>query len=77
MAGLEAVGPKKLLPESIVAEARQELFEIREGVLRLMNEFRGAAKAGLALNFPTSGASIRATGGGRERPAPEMSLCWR
>ena len=42
-AGLEAVAPKKLLPEPIVAEARKELFEIREGILRLMDEFRGRA----------------------------------
>ena len=40
-AGLEAVAPKKLLPESLVNEARKELFELREGVLRLMDEFRG------------------------------------
>lgn len=40
-AGLEAVAPKKLLPETTVAEARKELFEIREGILRLMDEFRG------------------------------------
>ena len=40
-AGLEAVAPKKLLPEKMVAEARQELFEIREGILKLMDEFRG------------------------------------
>jgi hypothetical protein len=40
-AGLEAVAPKKLLPEKITAEARQELFEIREGILKLMDEFRG------------------------------------
>jgi len=42
-AGLEAVAPKKLLPEPIIAEARKELFEIREGILRLMDEFRGRA----------------------------------
>ena len=42
-AGLEAVAPKKLLPEPMVAEARKELFELREGVLRLMDEFRGRA----------------------------------
>jgi len=41
MAGLEAVAPKKLLPESMVTEARKELFEVREGILRLMDEFRG------------------------------------
>ena len=40
-AGLEAVAPKKLLPEPMVAEARQELFAIREGILKLMDEFRG------------------------------------
>ncbi len=40
-AGLEAVALKKLLPETMVAEARKELFEIREGLLRLMDEFRG------------------------------------
>jgi hypothetical protein len=42
-AGLEAVAPKKFLPETMVAEARKELFEIREGILRLMDEFRGRA----------------------------------
>ena len=40
-AGLEAVVPKKLLPEKMVSEARKELFEIREGILKLMDEFRG------------------------------------
>ena len=40
-AGLEAVAPKKLLPEKMVAEARQELFEICEGILKLMDKFRG------------------------------------
>ena len=40
-AGLEAVAPKKILPEKMVLEARQELFEIREGILKLMDEFRG------------------------------------
>ncbi len=39
--GLEAVAPKNLLPEKLVAEARKELFGIREGILRLMDEFRG------------------------------------
>jgi hypothetical protein len=42
-AGLEAVAPKKLLPETMIAEARKELFEIRESILRLMDEFRGRA----------------------------------
>ncbi len=40
-AGLEAVAPKKLLPEKMVSEARKELFEIRKGILKLMDEFRG------------------------------------
>jgi hypothetical protein len=40
-AGLEAVAPKQLLPATMVTEARQELFEIREGILRLMDEYRG------------------------------------
>ena len=42
-AGLEAVAPKQLLRETMIAEARKELFEIREGILRLMDEFRGRA----------------------------------
>ena len=40
-AGLEAVAPKKVLPEKMIADARKELFEIREGILKLMDEFRG------------------------------------
>lgn len=40
-AGLEAVVPKKLLPEKMVTEARKELFEIREAILRIMDELRG------------------------------------
>jgi hypothetical protein len=40
-AGLEAVASQKILPESMVVEARKELFEIREGILKLMDEFRG------------------------------------
>jgi hypothetical protein len=43
LAGLEAVAPKKLLPEMMIVEARKELFEIREGILRLMDDFRGRA----------------------------------
>jgi hypothetical protein len=39
--GLEAVDPKQLLPEPMIAEARKELFAIREGILRLMDELRG------------------------------------
>jgi hypothetical protein len=40
-AGLEAVAPQNILPPAILKEARQELFEIREGILKLMDEFRG------------------------------------
>jgi len=40
-AGLEAVAPKKILPEQMIIEARKELFDIREGILKLMDEFRG------------------------------------
>jgi PAS domain-containing protein len=40
-AGLEAVAPKKILPEKMITEARKELFEIREDILKLMDEFRG------------------------------------
>jgi hypothetical protein len=40
-AGLEAVAPKKLMPDATLKEARKELFEIREGILKLMDEFRG------------------------------------
>lgn len=40
-AGLEAVALKKLLPPATIAEARQEMFEIREGILRLMDHYRG------------------------------------
>jgi hypothetical protein len=40
-AGLEGIIPKKLLPEAMSEEARKELFEIREGILRLMDEYRG------------------------------------
>jgi hypothetical protein len=47
-AGLEAVAskprqpgsPDPLLPAPLAAEARRELFEIREGILRLMQEYR-------------------------------------
>jgi hypothetical protein len=40
-AGLEAVAPKKILSARSITEARKELFEIREGILKLMDEFRG------------------------------------
>jgi hypothetical protein len=40
-AGLEAVAPKKILPGKMVVAARKELFEIREGILKLMDELRG------------------------------------
>ena len=41
VAGLEAVATKKLLPAPMITEARQEIFDIREGILGLMDEFRG------------------------------------
>ena len=44
-AGLEAVAPRKLLPDPLLAQARKGLFEIREGILRLMDEFRGRSQA--------------------------------
>jgi hypothetical protein len=42
-AGLEALAKrkKKLLPGKLVIAAREELFAIREGILKLMAEFRG------------------------------------
>jgi hypothetical protein len=40
-AGLEAIAPKKILSTRTITEARKELFEIREGILKLMDEFRG------------------------------------
>jgi len=40
-AGLEAVARKRLLPEPLTSDARQELFAIRQEILRLMNELRG------------------------------------
>ena len=40
-AALAAVALKGLLPNEIMTEARQELFEIREGILQLMGELRG------------------------------------
>jgi hypothetical protein len=45
-AGLEATAPKKLLPETMLTEARQELFEIREGILKIMDELRGRGQSG-------------------------------
>jgi hypothetical protein len=38
--GLAAVTRKKLLPAGMLGEARQELFEIRENILKLMDDFR-------------------------------------
>jgi hypothetical protein len=40
-AGLEALATNRLLPETMIVEARKELFEIREGILRLMDQLRG------------------------------------
>jgi hypothetical protein len=45
-AGLEALARRKkqLLPAKMIQAARKELFEIREGVLKLMDELRGRAR---------------------------------
>jgi hypothetical protein len=40
-AGLEQVAKRKRLPADMIAEARQELFQLREGILKLMDDFRG------------------------------------
>ena len=40
-AGLESVAQRKVVPETMIVNARKELFEIREGILKLMDEFRG------------------------------------
>jgi hypothetical protein len=42
-AGLEALAKrkKKLLPDKLIVAARKELFQIREGILKLMDDFRG------------------------------------
>ena len=42
-AALEAVAPRELLPQLTIAEARQELFELRQEILKLMDEFRREA----------------------------------
>jgi hypothetical protein len=39
-AALEAIAARELLPPKTTTEARQELFAIREEILRLMDEFR-------------------------------------
>jgi len=40
-AALEAVAPRNLLPNELVGETRQQLFDIRETILQLMDDFRG------------------------------------
>jgi hypothetical protein len=40
-AGLESAATRRLLPGKLVAEARAELFAIRERILKLMDEYRG------------------------------------
>jgi hypothetical protein len=40
-ARLEAIASKKILSARSVNRARKELFEIREGILKLMDDFRG------------------------------------
>jgi len=39
-AGLEAAAPKNLLPNDLLAAARKELLEIRQGILDLIDQFR-------------------------------------
>jgi len=39
-AGLEQVAKREALPAKLVAESRAELFALREGILKLMDEFR-------------------------------------
>lgn len=39
-AALETVAPRELLPRQTIAEARHELFELRQEILKLMDEFR-------------------------------------
>jgi hypothetical protein len=41
LAGLDLVAGRECLPAGLIAEARQELFELREGIRKLMDEFRG------------------------------------
>jgi len=43
-AWLEPVSIRKLLPASLIDEMRKELLEIREGILHLMDEFRGRSR---------------------------------
>lgn len=38
--GLEGLAKRKVLADKLICSARKELFEIREGILRLMNDFR-------------------------------------
>jgi hypothetical protein len=40
-AGLEAVASEDLLPSPLIEEARQEMFAIREEIIRLMDRLRG------------------------------------
>jgi len=39
-AGLEAVAPKKMLPDELITETRRQLFDIRENILEQMERFR-------------------------------------
>lgn len=40
LAGLEAAARKQLLPETMTAEARRDLLDIRTGILQLMEDYR-------------------------------------
>ncbi len=39
-AGLEAATEAKLLPEDLASEARKQLFDLREGIVDLMRQYR-------------------------------------
>jgi hypothetical protein len=41
LAGLEGAARREVLPSEVVVPTRLELFAIREGILALMEEFRG------------------------------------
>lgn len=39
--GLEAAAQRKKLADTLAISAWQELFELREGILKLMDQYRG------------------------------------
>lgn len=44
LSALESVTPRDLLPQGVIDRTRSDLFSIREGILTLMDEFRGRKK---------------------------------